>query len=84
MEKRYYTICEWCCKKVEYIHCFERGTRPEHTRCNVMKGWLTLSCWRGTGSVDQFNFCSFSCLLSWLQTQATKIPKVFLEAFQDE
>lgn len=51
--------------------------------CEVLKGWLTVSQWKGSGAVSHYNFCSFSCLKSWIDTQAPRVPEVFLESFNE-
>ena len=52
--------------------------------CEVLKDWLTVSCWKGLGSVEHYYFCSFSCLKSWVDTQIPKIPQVFIDSFNDD
>ena len=52
--------------------------------CNVLAGWLTVSQWKGMGAVDHYDFCSFTCLQKWVEGQVPRVPKTFLEAFQDE
>ncbi len=68
--------CHSCRKRLEYS--------PGEPPCEVLKGWLTVSCWKGLGFVERYNFCSFSCLKSWVEVQVPKIPKVFLESFKDD
>ena len=51
--------------------------------CKVLRDWLTVSGWKGLGSVEHYTFCSFSCLKSWVDAQVPKIPKVFLESFKE-
>ena len=82
MPVRKMATCYSCGKEVEYTPCYERGALPEDARCNVLVGWLTVSRWKGKGSVDQYDFCSFSCLQKWVETQVPKIPRTFLDAFQ--
>jgi hypothetical protein len=36
------------------------------------------------GSVDHYDFCSFTCLQKWVEAQVPKVPKTFLEAFHGE
>ncbi len=76
-------ICYSCGKRAEYTLCSERGALPEDARCNALSGWLTVSRWKGIGHVDQYDFCSFDCLFRWARAQVPKIPKTFLDAFQD-
>ena len=52
--------------------------------CEVLKGWLTVSFWKGSGSVEHYNFCSFSCLQSWVNAKSPQIPEVFLESFKED
>ena len=72
--KRY--TCHSCDKVVE---CF-----PGELPCEVLEGWLTISHWKGSGSVEHYNFCSFTCLKSWVDAQFPKIPEVFLEPFKED
>ena len=51
--------------------------------CEVLREWLTISYWKGLGSVEHYTFCSFSCLKFWVEAQVPKIPKVFLESFKE-
>ena len=67
--------CYSCGKGVE---CF-----PGEPPCEVLKGWLIISSWKGPGSVERYNFCSFSCLKSWADAQVPKIPQVFLDSFKE-
>ena len=76
--------CYSCGKRVEYTPCSKRGVLPEDARCNVLSGWLTVSQWKGMGHVDHYDFCSFACLLRWVEAQVPQIPKTFLDAFQGE
>jgi len=75
--------CYSCGKRAEYIQCSERGVLPEDARCNVLSGWLTVTEWIGLGHFDQYDFCSFECLLRWAEAQTPQVPKTFLDAFQD-
>jgi len=71
-----------------HFSCHSCGKGSEHyvekPLCVALKGWLTVSCWKGLGSVAHCNFCSFSCLKSWADAQVPKVPKVFLESFKEE
>jgi len=68
--------CYYCGKKVELA--------PGEAPCEMLKGWLTLSSWKGAGDVDHYNFCSFTCLKSWIDAQAPEIPEIFLESFKED
>ena len=72
----------------KYYTCLSCGKRlersPEVPPCELLEGWLTISRWRGIGSVEHYSFCSLSCLKSWVDAHVTKVPKVFLESFLDE
>ena len=68
--------CHSCGKKVELT----LGEPP----CKVLSGWLTVSHWKGLESVDQYIFCSFSCLQRWVDTQLPRIPEVFLKSLGEE
>ncbi len=75
MVKRY-SICYSCGKKVEYPQ--------EEPPCKALRGWLRVSHWKALESVDHYDFCSFSCLQRWVDTQVPKIPDVFLKPFKEE
>ncbi|MBL7124985.1 MAG: hypothetical protein ISS51_02690 [Dehalococcoidales bacterium] len=68
--------CHFCGKGVEYS--------SEEPPCEVLKGWLTVSHWKGVGAVSHYNFCSLSCLESWVDTQVPRVPDVFLESFGED
>jgi hypothetical protein len=57
---------------------------PKEPPCKVLSGWLTVSHWKGLGSVEHYNFCSFTCLKRWADAQVPKIPTAFLESFREE
>lgn len=57
---------------------------PEALPCEVLQGWLTVSYWEGLGSVEHYNFCSFSCLESWTDAHVPRVPEVFLESFKED
>ncbi len=67
--------CHSCCKGAE--------CSPGELPCEVLKGWLTMSQWKGSEAVSHYNFCSFSCLKSWIDTQVPRVPEVFLESFNE-
>jgi hypothetical protein len=68
--------CSGCGDKVEFS--------SKEPPCKMLEGWLMLSHWKGLGSVEQYHFCSLTCLKKWAGAQTPKIPKVFLESFTDE
>ena len=68
-------ICSSCGRKVE--------SSSKEPPCEVLSGWLTLAHWEGLGSVEHYNFCSFTCLKRWVETQAPEVPKVFLDSFEE-
>jgi hypothetical protein len=49
--------------------------------CEALGGWFTICCWEGLGEASQYNFCSSTCLKSWVDAQVPRIPAVFLESF---
>jgi len=69
-------VCLSCGKKVEFA--------LEEPPCKVLSGWLTVSHWKGLESVDHYSFCSFSCLQQWVDSQAPRIPEVFLKSLGEE
>jgi hypothetical protein len=52
--------------------------------CGVLIGWFIVSQWKGLGSVEQYIFCSLTCLKRWVDAQVPKIPETFLKSFRDE
>lgn len=72
----WYVICYFCGRKVEHHH--------SDPPCQVLGGWLTVSCWRGLESVDHYSFCSLSCVQGWVGSQVPSIPEVFLKSFAEE
>ena len=68
--------CHSCNREVE----LPLGEPP----CEALKGWLTVSLWKGSGSVEHCNFCSFGCLKSWVDARAPEIPEIFLEPFKED
>ena len=65
--------------------CGEKAELPaEEAPCEVLHGWLTVSHFKGAGSVEHYNFCSFACLKKWAEAQAPEIPEVFLESFTED
>ena len=74
MPKKYF-ICQSCSNRVE--------PSLEERPCEVLSGWLTVSQWKTLGVVEHYNFCSFTCLRKWVDTQVPQVPKVFLKAFEE-
>jgi hypothetical protein len=68
--------CHSCGKEVE---C-SSGELP----CEALEGWLTVCYWEGPGMMSNYNFCSFTCAKSWVDSQVPKIPAVFLESFGED
>lgn len=68
--------------------CYSCGKRAEccteEVPCEMLKGWFTVSCWKGLSVVEHYNFCSFSCLKFWVDAQVPQIPEVFLESFGED
>jgi hypothetical protein len=52
--------------------------------CDVLHGWLMLSCLKGAETVDRYSFCSFVCLKLWVDEQLPRVPEVFLESLDEE
>ncbi len=67
-------VCHSCGKGVEYS--------SEERPCEVLSGWFAVAQWKGLGAVDQYIFCSFTCLKKWADAQVPKIPEAFLKAFE--
>ena len=84
MGKKRYVVCQSCGKSVVYAECSERCAPPEDARCKVLTGWLSVSCWKGMGAVDYYDFCSLVCLQRWVDNKVPRIPESFLKAFNDE
>jgi len=84
MQKRNYTICQSCGKNLEYTDCSDRRAPPEDARCKVLSGWLSVSHWQGMEAVNHYDFCSFTCLQRWVESQIPKVPEVFLKALEGE
>jgi hypothetical protein len=71
---REYFVCRSCGERVE---CGAKQ-RP----CEVLNGWLMVSRWKGTETVEHYSFCSLICLKAWADTQVPQVPNVFLRAFE--
>lgn len=84
MGEKMYAVCQCCGKRVEYAECSEKCTPHEDTRCEVLTGWLSVSCWKGIWAVDYHDFCSFTCLQTWVDSKVPKVPQTFLKAFGQE
>jgi hypothetical protein len=69
-------VCHSCGKKVECVS----GEPP----CEVLTGWLVVCQWKGLRSIEQYSFCSLSCLKGWVDTKIPKIPETFLKSFGEE
>jgi len=67
--------CHSCGKEVK--------SSPGEPPCEVLKDWLTVSHWKGPGAVSRYNFCSYSCLKSWVDAQVPRVPQVFLKSFEE-
>lgn len=65
--------CHSCGKRVRY----GKEERP----CEVLNGWLMVSKWEGPMTVEHYNFCCFTCLKTWTDSQVQQVPDVFLKAF---
>jgi hypothetical protein len=74
--QRRYSICYFCGRKAEIS--------SESPPCVMLEGWLSVTHWKGMESVDQYDFCCFTCLEKWAHDQSTQVPKVFLESFNEE
>ncbi len=70
----------------EYFVCASCGERVEcgvkQRPCEVLDGWLMVSLWKGPETVEHYNFCSLSCLRTWVDTQLPQVPEAFLRAFE--
>lgn len=56
----------------------------EEAPCELLEGWMTMSHWKGVGTVEHLSFCSSLCLRSWVESHVPTIPKVFLESFRED
>jgi len=68
--------CHSCGKEVE--------SSPGEPPCEVLKGWVTVSHWKGPGAVSRYNFCSYGCLKSWVDAQVPRVPEAFLKSFGED
>jgi len=75
-DERVHLSCHFCGKGV--------GCSSDEPLCEALGGWLTVSHWKGRGAVSHYNFCSFSCLKSWVDAQVPRVPEVFLESFGED
>ena len=69
-------VCHSCGRKAEI--------GPEELPCEVLRGWLIVSNWKGLESVDHYSFCSLSCLQRWVDSQVPRVPEVFLKSLGEE
>ena len=67
--------CHSCGRKAE--------VSEEELPCEVLRGWLTVSNWKGLESVDHYSFCSLSCLQRWVDSQVPRVPEVFLKSLEE-
>jgi len=77
-------VCASCGKKVEYADCSEQSHTPENPRCQALRGWLSVSRWKGIESFDQYDFCSLDCIREWIDEQMPKIPEIYLKPFENK
>ena len=68
--------CHFCGQVVE--------CSSEAPPCEALKDWLTVSRWKGSGSVERYNFCSVSCLKSWVDARLPRVPEIFIEPFDED
>lgn len=68
--------CYSCSREVE----FNEG----ELTCDVLLGWLMVSCLKGVGSIDRYSFCSYGCLKVWVDTQLPAVPDIFLKSLGEE
>ena len=71
-------------KQTESTSCSSGEDLPEDVPCRVLNGWLTVHYWKGVRSIDQYDFCSFTCLQRWVEARAPKIPSTFLKVFPED
>ena len=83
MGKGNHAICQSCGKKANYTECSQGCAPPQAARCTVLRGWLSVSHWKGTGAIDYYHFCSFGCLQRWVDAQVPRVPETFLKAFEE-
>jgi hypothetical protein len=55
----------------------------EERPCEVLNGWFMVSRWKGPKVVEHYNFCSSTCLKTWIDAQVPQVPDVFLKAFEE-
>ena len=67
-------VCHACGKRVEY------GGKERLFK--TLNGWVIVSLFKSSGTVEHYNFCSLTCLKTWLDTQVPQVPNVFLKAFE--
>ncbi len=57
-----------------------RGELP----CDVLHGWLMVSCLKGPESIERYSFCSLGCLQKWVDIQMPVVPDIFIESLGEE
>ena len=82
MKTKSHAVCQFCGKREPYTECSEMCAPPEGARCAVLDGWLSVTHWRGMGSLDRYDFCSLTCFQKWVEVEVPKVPKASVEAFQ--
>jgi len=78
-----YSVCFTCGKKVAFTECSDQRPLPDNPRCEALKGWFSISKWRGTECFDNYDFCSLDCLREWVEEQMPKIPEKLLKSLQN-
>jgi hypothetical protein len=68
--------CYSCGRTVEFS--------DEELPCEALRGWLVVSCLKGSESVDRYSFCSFGCLKQWVTSRMSVVPEVFLKSLGEE
>jgi hypothetical protein len=83
MERKAVVTCYSCGRKTEYTECSIAHAPPEDAQCKVLTGWLTVLEYEGSGLVEEYDFCSFTCLQRWVDGRVPHVPDVFLKEFDD-
>ena len=68
--------CHSCGTAVEYC--------AEEVPCAMLRGWVSIAYWKDVEKIERYNFCSISCLKTWLEAQITQIPDSFLKSFKED
>ncbi|MDY6912567.1 MAG: hypothetical protein SVM79_09440, partial [Chloroflexota bacterium] len=66
-------ICHTCGKELR--------RSMERMPCEELVGWITVARWKGREAVDHNSFCSVDCMREWVDDLLPRVPKVFLESF---